>query len=201
LKPRGWTRRRVIGGGAALSLLAGCAGLPRPAANLEPWPQRLAALQRLDAFELEGRLAASDGNSGFSAGLRWRQRAGSVSIDLTAPLGVGAAHIEQGVDSLQVTTSQGQTFEGAAAEAQLSETLGFEPPMHSLSFWLRGASDPDLPAEQSMDSEQRLAHLTQDGWQVDFPDYLRVRQLWLPQHVTVTRGPLRLRLVVHAWRL
>jgi outer membrane lipoprotein LolB len=155
----------------------------------------------MDQFELDGRLAASDGSTGISAGLRWRQQAGTASIDLTAPLGVGAAHIEQTADSLQLKTSQGEIFDGEAAAAQLTATLGFEPPMRSLGFWLRGASDPSLPAEESLDAERRLAHLQQDGWQVDFPDYVRVHQLWLPQHVTVTRGPLRLRLVVNSWRL
>jgi outer membrane lipoprotein LolB len=188
-------------GCAVLLLLAGCAGVPRVPESVQPWAQRLAALQAMDRFELDGRVAASDGSTGFSAGLRWRQQAGSASIDLTAPLGVGAAHIEQTAQSLQLKTSQGQTFEGVAADAQLAETLGFDPPMHSLSFWLRGASDPSLPAEETLDAEQRLAHLEQDGWQVDFSDYVRLRQLWLPQHITVLRGALRLRLVVNTWRL
>jgi outer membrane lipoprotein LolB len=187
--------------GAVLLLLAGCAGVPRPPETIQPWAQRLEALRAIEQFELDGRVAASDGVTGFSAGLRWRQHAGTSSIDLTAPLGVGAAHIEQTAHSMQLRTSQGANFDGAAADAQLAETLGFEPPMHSLAFWLRGASDPSLPAEESLDAEQRLAHLEQDGWQVDFPDYMRVQQLWLPQHLTVTRGALRLRLVVNSWRL
>jgi outer membrane lipoprotein LolB len=188
-------------GCAVLLLLAGCATVPRPPEAIQPWPQRLAALQGIEQFELDGRVAASDGTTGFSAGLRWQQQGPAASIDLTAPMGVGAAHIEASADSLRLRTSQGQTFDGDAADAQLTATLGFAPPMHSLSFWLRGASDPGLPAQESLDAEQRLAHLDQDGWHVDFPDYVHVRQLWLPQHLTVSRGALRLRLVVNSWRL
>jgi outer membrane lipoprotein LolB len=182
-------------------LLAGCAAAPRPSETIEPWAQRLVALLAIDRFELDGRVAANDGNSGFSAGLRWRQQAGTASVDLTAPLGVGAAHIEQTGSALQLRTSQGDTYDGDEASAQLVDTLGFVPPIHSLGYWLRGASDPDLPASESLDGEQRLAHLEQDGWHVDYPDYVRVGQNWLPQHLTVTRGPLRLRLVINAWRL
>jgi outer membrane lipoprotein LolB len=198
---RGYIGRRVTGGScAALLLIAGCASAPRTPETVEPWEQRLAALQAMDAFEFDGRLAASDGITGFSAGLRWRQHAGTASIDLTAPLGLGAAHIEQSESSLELRTSQGDLYDGDAASAQLTETLGFEPPMRSLSYWVRGASDPSLPAEQALDGEQRLAHLEQGGWQVDYPDYVRVQQQWLPQHVTVTRDTLRLRIVINAWR-
>jgi outer membrane lipoprotein LolB len=200
LNPRGGIWRRVTGVCAVL-VLAGCATVPRPSAIVEPWAQRLAALQAMDQFELDGRVAASDGISGFSAGLRWRQRADQASIDLTAPLGVAAAHIEQSDASLQLRTSQGDLYDGDAASAQLADTLGFDPPMRSLRYWVRGASDPSLPAEQSLDAEQRLSHLEQDGWQVDYPEYMRVQQLWLPQRLTVTRGALRLRLVINTWRL
>ena len=186
-----------------LLLIGGCAGVPkvRTPDTLQPWPARLAALQAMDRFELDGRVGASDGKTGFSAGLRWRQHAGTASIDLTAPLGVGAAHIEQGADTLELRTSQGDVLQGEAAGAALSDTLGFDPPLRSLSFWLRGASDPSLPAAQTLNADQRLGHLEQDGWEVEFPDYMRVQQQWLPAHLTVTRGALRLRLVINAWRL
>ena len=196
----GRTWRRVTGGCTAL-LLSGCATLPPQSHTIEPWAQRQVALQAIDRFEADGRVAASDGNAGFSAGLRWRQQAGTASVDLTAPLGVGAAHIEQTGSSLQLRTSQGDTYDGEEANGQLADTLGFVPPIHSLSYWLRGASDPRLPASESLDAQQRLAHLEQDGWHVDFPDYLRIGQIWLPQHLTVTRGALRLRVVINAWRL
>ena len=32
--------------------------------------------------------------------------------------------------------------------------------------------------------QQRLAHLEQDGWQVDYADYVLVQQQWLPRRLT-----------------
>ena len=167
-----------------------------------PWEQRLPALQAITRFELDGRVAASDGHQGFSAGLRWHQQDDSATLDLEAPLGFGAAHIEQGPgQQLRVTTSKGVTLTQAAASDELAATLGFEPPLHSLRYWVLGASDPDFPAQESIDAQQRLAHLEQDGWQVDCEDYALVGQQWLPRRVIVTRQVLRLKLVVNAWRL
>jgi outer membrane lipoprotein LolB len=182
-------------------LLVGCSTLPKPAAAPIPWAQRLAALQAITRFELQGRLAASTGSEGFSAGLRWQQQDQRATIDLSAPLGFGAAHIEQSGDTLQLTTSKGLTLDGAAASDQLQATLGFEPPLASLRFWILGASDPAGDAQESIDAQQRLAHLLQGGWQVDYADYVLVQQQWLPRRLTVTRGSLRLRVVVDGWRL
>jgi outer membrane lipoprotein LolB len=196
-------RRRVRDAAWLLLLLcAGCATTrPQAPAAAQPWEQRLPALQAISAFELEGRVAASDGKQGFSAGLRWRQRDGQATIDLSAPMGFGAAHIEQGTDALTVTTSQGVTLTQAAASEQLAATLGFEPPFGSLRYWVLGASDPALAAQESIDDQQRLSHLEQDGWKVDCADYALIGQQWLPRRVTVTRQVLRLTLVVHTWRL
>jgi len=164
-------------------------------------PRRLPVLQAIAEFELDGRVAASDGQQGFSAGLRWRQQNDTAVLDLTAPLGFGAAHIEQTAGSLTVTTSKGVTLQHAAASEELAATLGFEPPLSSLRYWVLGASDPSFPAQESIDAQQRLTHLEQDGWHVDCEDYALVGQQWLPRRLTVTRQALRLKLIVNTWRL
>jgi outer membrane lipoprotein LolB len=190
---------------ALTSLLSACVSLPRPAAapipSPLPWPQRLAALQAVTRFELQGRLGASTASEGFSAGLRWQQQDQHATIDLSAPLGFGAAHIELTGDALHLTTSKGLTLDGAAASDELAATLGFEPPLASLRFWILGASDPASDAQRSLDAQQRLARLQQGGWQVDYADYVLVQQQWLPRRLTVTRGSLRLRVVVDGWHL
>ena len=50
-------------------------------------------------------------------------------------------------------------------------------------------------------TQQRLTHLEQDGWQVDYEDYGLVQQQWLPRRLSVTRAALRLQLVINTWRL
>jgi outer membrane lipoprotein LolB len=204
MQGRGWLERARTLPAVALCalLLGGCATLPPTAATpATPWAQRLAALQATSHFELQGRLAASTGSEGFSAGLRWQQQDDRATIDLSAPLGFGAAHIEQTAANLQLTTGKGLTLDSAAASDELRATLGFEPPLASLRFWILGASDPATSAQESLDRQQRLAQLQQGGWQVDYAEYSLVQQQWLPRRLTVTRGSLRLRVVIDSWRL
>ncbi len=79
--------------------------------------------------------------------------------------------------------------------------LGSSPRSAACGYWILGASDPATSAQQSLDAQQRLARLQQEGWQVDYAEYARVQQQWLPRRLTVTRGSLRLRVVIDRWQL
>jgi outer membrane lipoprotein LolB len=162
----------------------------------------LAALQGIRHFDAQGRIAVTHDSDGFSAGLRWQQNDDQASIDLTAPMGFGAAHIQQTDTILRVTTTKGVTLDSDAAREALRQTLGFDPPLKSLRYWVTGASAPDSDAQTSLDDQQRLTHLTQDGWQMDYGDYVLVdHHVWLPQSLTASRETLRVKVVIHDWQL
>jgi outer membrane lipoprotein LolB len=185
--------------------LSGCTtttGRHPAALPVVAWPQRLASLQAIRHFDTQGRIAVNHDSDGFTAGLRWRQNDDQASIDLSAPLGFGAAHIQQTDSILRVTTAKGVTLDSDAANEELRQTLGFDPPLKSLRYWVLGASAPGSPSRTVLDDQQRLIHLEQDGWQIDYGGYLLVDQrLWLPQTLTVTRESLKVKVVIHDWQL
>jgi outer membrane lipoprotein LolB len=192
----------------ALILLPGCASMRGAGAGGEtgpqsmPWTDRLTALRALHHYEVRGRVAVTNGTDGFSAGLRWQQNDDQALVDLSAPLGFGAAHIQQTDNILRVTTSKGVTLDSDAANNELRTLLGFDAPLHSLRYWIIGASDPDSSSEVSLDASQRLVRLDQEGWRIDYGDYTVVQNKeWLPLSLTVTREALKLRIVIHDWQL
>jgi outer membrane lipoprotein LolB len=189
----------------AAIVLAGSASMRKaPDHDLEvmPWAERLTALQALRHFDLQGRVAVTNGTDGFSAGLRWQQNDDQALVDLSAPLGFGAAHIQQTDNILRVTTSKGVTLDSDAATTELRSLLGFDAPLRSLRYWIVGASDPQNPSEVSLDSLQRLTRLDQEGWRIDYGDYTAVRNTaWLPLSLTVTHETLKLKIVIHDWQL
>jgi outer membrane lipoprotein LolB len=191
---------------AALLWLAGCATIghqvSEPAPAVVPLPQRLASLQAIRHFDMRGRIAVTNGSDGFTAGLRWQQNDDQASIDLTAPLGFGAAHIQQTDSILRVTTVKGVTLDSDAASEELRRTLGFDAPLKSLRYWVVGATDPGSQAQTAVDSQQRLTHLEQEGWGVDYGDYMLIdHRMWLPQSLTATRETLKVKVVIHDWQL
>ena len=108
----------------AVALLAGgCATTP-PQVQTEDWPERRAALQALDDWNLDGRVAVAAGDDGFSGGLNWEQRGEKAEITLRGPMGGAAILIR--VDGAQtvVTDERGVTYDGEEARRFIEQNLG-----------------------------------------------------------------------------
>jgi outer membrane lipoprotein LolB len=192
----------ILLAGFALALaLAGCQTVPVSPAPSVAWSLRRPALQTLSRFGLNGRVAVAVGKQGFNAGLRWTQAAAVTHLALTGPLGAGGVEVTTNGGELSVVTSSGKHLGNAAARSELQDKLGFEPPLTSLRYWVLGVPDPSAPAAVQLDSQQRLAQLTQSGWQIEYGSYMPVGAEWLPRLMTLRRQDVRVRMVVDGWQL
>jgi outer membrane lipoprotein LolB len=187
---------------AATLWLGACAHQPAPpAAPLASWPVQRAVLLAQTQFQFSGRLAVASGADGFSGGIDWRQQAAQSSLQLRGPLGGVYAQIQFDGQTLDLRLSDGSELRGPAAQAALTHSLGFDVPLASLAYWLRGCDDPASHADTTLDEMNRLAGLAQQGWQISYEGYQRQGALWLPRQVTLRRDPVRLRLLIQSWTL
>lgn len=192
----------MAGAGLALALaLAGCQTVPVSPAPSVAWSVRRPTLQNLSRFGLNGRVAVAVGSQGFNAGLRWQQSGAVTRLALTGPLGAGGVEVTADAGHLTVVTSSGKRLGDATARAELEDKLGFEPPLTSLRYWVLGVPDPGGPASVQLDSQQRLASLSQYGWQIDYGGYMPAGAEWLPRLMTLRRQGVRVRMVVDRWQL
>ncbi len=109
--------RRLAGIAALLWLLAGCRTLP-PSAVIgpgadAPWPEQRAALEKLDRYGLNGRVAVAANGQGFSASLRYQQQPRSSNLALDGPLGIGGLRVDARGRGLAIATSRGEKLDGA----------------------------------------------------------------------------------------
>lgn len=181
--------------------LTACQTIPVTPAPSVSWNVRRPALQNLNRFGLNGRVAVAVGNQGFNAGLRWTQTAAVTQLALTGPLGAGGVEVTASGGELSVVTSNGKRLGNDAARQELASKLGFEPPLTSLRYWILGVPDPASAATLQLDSQQRLTQLTQGGWHIAYSAYMPVGAEWLPRLMTLRREDVRLRMVVDGWQL
>jgi outer membrane lipoprotein LolB len=200
-------RRRLRGAALVLATaalhLAGCASAPVKTTGDVPaqsWDARRAEMQQQDSFELKGRLAVAAGKEGFNARLRWEQQGASSSLALDGPMGVGGVRISTNGSDLEVLNSRGQRLDSEAARTEIATRLGFEPPLTSLRYWVLGVPNPALPAEETLDSQQRLERLLQDGWDIEYLSYSAFEGKWLPVRMTLRREDVRVRVFVDGWQ-
>lgn len=185
---------RSLTAACCLVALSACVStrLRQPAGE---WPTRLEILQHANAWTLQGRAAAAAGSQGWQASLDWRQRAASSELHLSGPLGIGAQVIAQ--------TPNGLSINGAApsaqALAQLQDRLGFELPLDDLRYWLLGVPAPNEAFDLTRNEQDRAQHLVQDGWSIDYDRYMAASGDVLPAHIVLSRGDVRVRVVVDHW--
>src|SRR5260221_8158715 len=96
---------------------------PVPAAAPSGWEQRVASLQSLNSWRLDGRAAVAAGTQGWQATLNWRQSGESAEVHLAVPFGGGSLVLKR--------TPHGLSFKSAppndAAFAQFPGLLGLGP--------------------------------------------------------------------------
>ena len=175
-------------------LLASCATV----APMHPagWTERLQLLQRIGNWDLQGRAAVAIGSRGWQASVDWRQHADQSVVHLAGPLGIGASVLALGPDGLSVNGSP-PSPQGVEI---MERRLGFALPVANLRYWLLGIPDPAGPSSVRFNAQDRVSHLEQAGWTVDFLRYRVHAGDWLPALLVLRSEGVRVRIVVDQWK-
>lgn len=191
-----WGRRCGLAGLALL--LAGCASrAPVTAPSPEAWWTHQQGLRSLQAFQIDGRVAAA-GQPG-SAQLRWVQGADGVfDIRVSGPLGSGSLRLRGTVERVLIEDRSGRR-ESLAPAAELERLLGGRLPLDALVFWARGLPQPGVAARYALDAAGRLQQLLQGDWQLDYPAY-HAGEPSLPRRIELRRPGTEITLLLDRWQ-
>ncbi len=198
--------RVALAGSVVLLALAGCRTRPPTTTVFGPgadaaWSEQYAALRQLDGYSLNGRVAVAAKGQGFSGSLRYQQQAQRSEMSLDGPMGIGGVRVLLDGEDINISTSRGETLDGAAARAELEQRLGFTMPLADLRWWLLGLPAPRAgqAAETEAGPSAPPAAFEQDGWQVSVNSRAPGLGFSLPQRLTIERDGARLKLLVEQW--
>jgi outer membrane lipoprotein LolB len=187
----------------ALMLVAGCRTLPPgapvgPGADA-PWSEQRAALEKLDRYALNGRVAVAANGQGFSASLRYQQRMSHSNLALDGPLGIGGLRVEIAGEDIEIATSRGEKLDGQEARDELERRLGFQLPLHELRWWLLGIPAPGEASVNQDGGSGEIRDFSQSGWRVSINSRAPGLGFSMPQRLTAEREGARLKLFVQGW--
>jgi len=186
---------KVLAAFVLVLLLAGCAALPsstpratRDAAELETW-----------AFT--GRISLTRGETGWHAGLVWREHAGEYDIRVAGPLGQGAFELSGDDAGVMLVDADQRTFTARDSDALLRHVTGWTLPVSGMHYWVRGLAVPGVEAQLERDAAGRVSRLDQSGWAIRYDRYQTVAGLTLPGRLRMERDDIAVGLVIDEWLL
>jgi outer membrane lipoprotein LolB len=193
----------------AATLLTACVAQPvrppRPAITAAPSAHqatREARLATVGTWNLQGRVALSNGRNGGSGRIDWQQDGDRYQVALSAPVTRQSWRLTGDRASAHLEGLDGGPRQGTDAGELLHEATGWEIPVMALSAWIRGARAESLgPASMRFGADGRLSRIEQGGWTIDYSDWAPQPGLGieLPNRLNAARGEAKVRLIVDQW--
>lgn len=190
---------------AALTLVAAlsaCAarGPLTPTVPATPWADRLAALDQIGDWSLQGRLALKGTGEAASGSVAWWQRSDGFDLRLHGAFGRGAMRLTENTAGARLERADEAPIEASSAAVLLADALPDTPlPLASLRYWVLGRPAPGTVDAQQLDPDNRLALLRQNGWEIRYLEYLPVPPWVLPSKLQARKGDVELRLAIKRW--
>lgn len=189
---------------AGLLLLAGCATAPTSehliGSGRGSWQKTRTALEKIDGWQIEGKLGYKAGEQAGSGNLFWLQRRDYYDIRLAGPIGIGAVQLTGMPDKVRMDVAGQGSQVAASPEALLQQQLGWQLPVSHLLWWVRGMPAPDSPVEAEVSPNGYMAWLIQDGWQVNYLEYEPQGDIRLPSRLRLFGPQVEITLVIKGWQ-
>ena len=188
-----------------LAFLVACASTQStkqdPVNISQSWEKREQQLSAIQSWQLRGAIGINDSKQAFRAAVAWQQQNDNYAMQLFGPAGSGTLKLQGAPSHVVLTDAENKTSTASSADSLLEQQTGWYIPVSNLVYWIRGIPAPNLPSKKSFDAYNHLTQLQQLGWSVYYPRYTSVQGIDLPNKMILTRGPMKIRIVVKQWTI
>ena len=187
-------------------IMAGCSLMPEqpvvatPTAPASRYHEHLAQINSIQVFAMKGRIAILTEKKGFSGSIHWQHHVNGDDIQFFSPLGTQLGALSQGADGVTLTTSKQHSVHADDAETLTQQLLGWSLPMQGLPNWMLGRPNNMETATMAWDQDGKLTHLSEQGWDIEYPQYMTADGFMLPGKVVLKSEKLDLKLVIEQWQ-
>ena len=190
----------------SILVLASCASLtkvnvPTNTASHALHQQHLKSISSIQQFTLKGRIGVQTDGKGFSGSLHWQHDHANDNIALYSPLGGQVASISKTADKVVLEDAKGNSISAANAETLTQNALGWKLPLAGLADWSLGRPTRSANQDSTWDNQGRLSTLKQDGWEIEYQNYVENNGIFLPSKILLKSQKVNLKLLVEQWDL
>lgn len=153
----------------------------------------------LEKYTAIGRAALKAPENSGQASFNWEQQSPeNLKLIVQGPLGSGRIDLIVSPEESILKTEE-RTFKGQSPDALFTEITGFDWPISGLQNWIVGKPDANATAIER-DDKNRITAFREDGWNIQYKKWMNYKKRDIPQSIELTRGDVRLRLLIEHWK-
>ncbi|MBQ0746619.1 MAG: outer membrane lipoprotein LolB [Marinobacter sp.] len=168
------------------------------------WQARSAKLRQFNHWQLSGKLAVRQpSDSGTAIINYWKQDGEAYDLALSSSfLGMGSTNLKGVPGFIELTLSNGETYRSGDPDALMKAATGWQLPLESLTWWIRGLPAPGGDFRLLFDDRGELAMIRQAGWEIRYDRWHELQGdiPALPARITALKEDKRVRVVVSNWQ-
>lgn len=182
----------------SLLLLSGCSTLTPKSGDYQSQRQ----LNQVQHWQAKGKLAVRSPQENASGYLTWQQHKHSYDVLVSGPFGAKASRLtgdNKGATLLLPGWKHPQ--HARSAEELMQLYLGWDFPVASLHYWIKGQVAPKGRAKSQFNEHGLLDSLEQHGWQINFSRYQLYQGTWLPGLIKMQGYDHRFTFAISQWNI
>lgn len=182
---------------ALIMLLTGCSTTEPQRSNVN-WQAERSRLEKLNQWQLTGKMAIIMPGQKGSARLNWQQQGPDYHLQLSSLIGTHILDIERKQGVITLIDNEGQRHQSQDAQMLVYQLTGWNIPLQGLVDWIKG-----LPgqAQYQLNPDNSLAQVQDGQWQIIYGDYRDQQGYRLPHLLTMQGQGSRLKLQINQWSL
>jgi len=189
----------------AAIIISGCASTTHnqnATAQLEPlnWQQHFNSMRSLKKWDANAQIAIKIDKKTQKAKMIWQQNQHKYDISFLGPFGQAGPKLYGDTQSATLLIPKETPLTDTNTSSLLQKRLGWQLPVENAQYWIKGIPSPLTDSQLSL-KDQRLYTLEQDGWTITYEKYRQVANQYLPAKMVISRGDLRLLLVIYKWQI
>ncbi len=170
-------------------LVVSCAQSPVPPPeklNLNSQAHQL-SLKRFSTWSIQGKLGFKSPEKKQSARFNWQQEQKHYTLNLTSIIGTSLLKMSGDLNQVELK-NDGKTYQDTDASFLIWRMTGWQIPVEHFPEWVKGlhqAEDQIMTAAQGWVTQIKPSCDNCDGWVVNYSDYQKVQNIWLPHKIVL----------------
>lgn len=158
-------------------------------------------LNNIQHWQARGKLSVATPEDTVTGYLTWQQNEQDFDLFISGPFGQGSSRLVGNHTKASLTLPGKDPIHAPSADYLMSKYVGWTFPVLDIRYWVKGQASPHSPSTEIRNSMGLLDSLNQHNWDVQFSQYQRAGDTWLPGRIKITGHAFKFTFIIKEWTI